>query len=260
MMRNTAAVQVNLDLGGNGHLDARWQLAHDLGPVLAASFANSPFDADGNATGWRSTRLAVWDAIDHCRTTPAHQPGLDARTAWTRYALDAPTMMIRVDDTRSAAIREPMPFARWMESGHELGWPTVDDFALHLTTLFPPVRPRGWLELRMIDALPDEWWPVAVAVTTALLDDADAATVAMAAVVGIRDRWLDAARHGLSTPELRLAADRCFVAAQEALPRVGADPGTCAATAAFYDRFVRRGRCPADDRLDQWTRLQAATV
>ena len=49
----------------------------------------------------------------------------------------------------------PLTFAEWIEDGHELGWPTLDDLDYHLTTLFPPVRPRGWLELRMIDALPD---------------------------------------------------------------------------------------------------------
>jgi glutamate--cysteine ligase len=96
--------------------------------MLAATFANSPFDSEGHATGFRSTRLAVWDAIDRGRTSPAYTPGLDARSAWTRYALDATTMMIRVDDTRSAALREPMPFGRWIAEGHELGWPTLDDF------------------------------------------------------------------------------------------------------------------------------------
>ena len=47
--------------------------------------------------------------------------------------------------------------------GHQLGYPTVDDLAYHLATLFPPVRPKGWLELRMIDAVPDPRWQVAVA-------------------------------------------------------------------------------------------------
>jgi glutamate--cysteine ligase len=260
MMRNTAAIQVNLDLGSRHDLEARWRRAHHLGPVLAAAFANSPFDAEGRVTGWRSTRLAVWDAIDHGRTASAYVPGADARTAWTRYALDASIMMLRLDDARSVAVRDPLPFAQWMDEGHELGWPTLDDFCHHLTTLFPPVRPRGWLELRMIDALPDDWWPVAVAVTTALLDDDAAADAAAHAVEGTSDRWIDAARYGLTHPDLRIAADRCFEVAGDALGRLGADRTTLDATAAFEDRFVKRGRCPADDRLDQWNQLQASTV
>ena len=55
MMRNTASVQVNLDLGAPElEVDVRWRRAHDLLPVLAAAFANSPFDVRG-----APTRLAV---------------------------------------------------------------------------------------------------------------------------------------------------------------------------------------------------------
>ncbi len=138
-----------------------------------------------------------------------------------------------------------------MEEGHELGYPTVEDFAYHLTTLFPPVRPRGWFELRMIDALPSPWWRVAVAVTTALLDDEEASDTA-AAIIDEGRRLRGAASHGLAHPELARHARGCFEAALSALPRLGADVTTIAATASFFERFVARGRCPADDLLDGW--------
>jgi len=136
-----------------------------------------------------------------------------------------------------------------MECGHELGWPTLDDFDYHLTTLFPPVRPRGWLELRMIDSLPDPWWRVAAAVATALLEDAAAGAAAREAVTraGVADHWRSAARHGLADPALRAAAQAVFPAALSGLGRLGADRATVAAAEAFHDRFVARGRCPADD-------------
>jgi glutamate--cysteine ligase len=258
MMRSTAAIQVNLDVGTPDDLETRWQRAHDLGPVLAAAFANSPFDTHGAPTGWHSSRLAVWHRIDPQRTAPAYVPGVDAARAWADYALAAPVMMVRVDDDHRVALTRPLTFADWIAGGHELGWPTVDDLELHLTTLFPPVRPRGWLELRMIDALPDEWWPVAVGVTAALIDEPEAAALAADAVAPVRDRWAVAARDALRDPALRAAADRCFSAALGALRRLDADPGTVAATATFYDRYVARGRCPADDRLDEWAELQAA--
>jgi glutamate--cysteine ligase len=255
MMRNTAAVQVNLDLGvTSADVDARWRRANELGPVLAAAFANSPFDATGRATGWRSARLAVWSAIDPCRTGPAHHAADTAAAAWAAYALDAPVMMIKVSDARSDALRDTLTFARWVEEGHELGWPTLDDFDYHLTTLFPPVRPRGWLELRMIDALPEEWWPVAVAVTTAMLDDPAASDTATRAVAPVRESWTAAARDALAVPALHVAASACFVAAFDAFDRLGVDRVTADATAAYYDRYVARGRCPADDRLEQAVR------
>ena len=260
MMRNTASIQVNLDIGREHEIETRWRHAHDLGPVLAAAFANSPLDASGRPTGWRSTRLAVWYAIDPERTSAAHLPGLDARSSWTRYALDAPVMMIRSDGATSTSLDVRMTFEEWIASGHRLGWPTVDDLDYHLTTLFPPVRPRGWLEFRMIDSLPDEWWPVAVAVAATLLDDAQAADAASRAIAPTRGCWIAAARDGLTDPALRTAADACFTAVLEALPRLGTDAETVAAAAAFHDRFVARGRCPADDLLRDWNTLQAATV
>jgi glutamate--cysteine ligase len=261
MMRHTAAIQVNLDLGAARDVDRRWRLAHDLGPMLAACFANSPFDTSGAPTGFRSTRLAVWAAIDPARTDPARRPSSECAAAdWTRYLLDAPVMMIWVDDECHPPDQGSMTFAQWVTDGHPLGWPTLDDVRYHLTTLFPPVRPRGWLELRMIDALPEEWWPVAVAVTTALLDDPDASACAERSVAPVSDEWRAASRDAICHPGLHAAAVECFGAALEALDRLPADDATAAATADYFDRYVRRGRCPADDQLDEWSQLRSAHV
>ncbi len=111
----------------------------------------------------------------------------------------------------------------------------------------------------MIDALPDQWWPVAVAVAATLLDDAEASASAARAVASTRGCWTAAARDGLTDPALRAAADACFTAVLEALPRLGTDVATIAATAAFHDRYVVRGRCPADDVLRDWNKLAAVT-
>lgn len=55
----------------------------------------------------------------------------------------------------------------------------------------------------------------------------------------------------MADPELREAAAACFAAALEALPRLGAATRVTDAVAAFRDRYVARGRCPADDLLDR---------
>jgi len=229
--------------------------------VLTASFANSPFDATGTPSGFRSTRAAVWNAIDPGRTASArHAPGSAARHDWARYVLDAPVMMVRVDETSSVVPLTAQSFEAWVLHGHALGWPTLDDLVYHTTTLFPPVRPRGWLELRMIDALPDEWWPVAVAVTVALLDDALAAECATAAAGPVRDRWDAAARDALHDHALADAARWCFDAALHAFGRLAVDPATIAAAERYAERFVHRSRCPADDLLDEWAGRPIAAV
>ena len=252
MMCATASLQVNVDAGSPGDQARRWRLAHHLGPVLVAAFANSPFSG-GAPSGWRSGRAAVWAAIDATRTRPV-EAGADPAAAWARYALAARVMLVRTARGGFRSLPTALSFARWLEEGHELGFPTLDDLDYHLGTLFPPVRPRGWLELRMIDALPDPWWRAAVAVVAAVLDDPGAAERAAPALEATADRWAAAARSGLDDPVLAAAARTCFAAAVEALPGCGADGATLDATREFDERFVRRGRCPADDLLDRWRR------
>jgi glutamate--cysteine ligase len=250
MMRSTAALQVNLDLGRGAEVERRWRAAHDVGPVLAAAFANSPIGDDG-PTGHRSTRLAVWAAIDGCRTRPPDLTG-DCRDAWADYALSANVMLVRASDECHVPVLAPLSFEEWIDDGHQLGWPTVDDLDYHLTTLFPPVRPRGWLELRMIDAVPAPWWRVAVAVSAVLVQHPRLLAEVAPALEPTVGRWDVAARDGLTDPAFAAAARACFEVAGAALPRAGADDATIAATDAFIDTYVSRGRCPADDRLDAW--------
>jgi glutamate--cysteine ligase len=249
MMSSTAALQVNIGLGEDaGTAQERWLLTHALGPTLVAMFANSPVRA-GRATGWKSARLATWWQIDPTRTAPVALGGGVATFA--SYALDARVMFIRESTDRYIPLNGPLSFTRWISDGHELGYPTIDDLDYHLTTLFPPVRPRGWLELRYLDALPDPWWRVAATVVAALLLDDSAKAAAFRASEGTEDLWLAAARWGLEHPALASAAMESAEAALEAAERVGADDDSVSALASYIDRYVARARCPADDRLLQ---------
>ncbi|MGW6903342.1 ergothioneine biosynthesis glutamate--cysteine ligase EgtA [Streptomyces sp. NPDC054940] len=263
MMCTSASVQVCLDAGyeepgplGHGR---RWWLAHQLGAVLVAVFANSPL-AGREPTGWLSTRQLLWMEIGAGRAGAPPLDG-DPRAAWARHVLDAPVMCVRRDGG-PWDVPDGLSFREWTRSGAPRT-PTHEDLDYHLTTLFPPVRPRGHLELRMIDAQPGEdGWIVPLAVATALFDDPEAAETAYRAVKPLAERalsrpaphnplWIDAARSGLADPELHEVAVECFTAALEALPRLGATTEVRDAVAAYYDRYVVRGRCPADDLLDE---------
>jgi glutamate--cysteine ligase len=250
MMCNTASIQLNVGLGRDrADMVRRWHRANALGPALTACFANSPF-TEGLPSGWQSTRLRSWWGIDATRTAPVPLD-IDPVSAWQRYALDADVMLIRRDDQTFVEVEPGFTFAQWLDRGHELGFPTLLDLDYHLTTLFPPVRPRGWFELRMFDALPTPFWHVAVAVATALIDD-DAGDAAIDASRGTHHLWVDAAQLGLAHPHLARAADDVFVLALDALPRVGADEATVNVATTYYERWVARRRSPADDLLDAW--------
>ena len=156
MMCNTASMQINVDIDGDVH-DA-WRAA-----TLAASLLGARFSEPG------PNRLDLWSRIDRSRTAPVI--GDDPADAWAAYALAARVMFIRRADDDCVAVLDGTTFGEWIERGHPLGWPTEADLTEHLTTLFPPVRPRGFLEVRTIDALDDARWPAAAEFAVSLLLD-----------------------------------------------------------------------------------------
>lgn len=253
MMTGTASVQVCVDAGTEADCAERWRLTHELGPVLVAAFANSPL-LEGRPTGWKSTRQLVWSRMDPSRTL-APPPSADPRDAWARYVLDAALLCVR----RSGGLPWDAParltFRGWLRGAGERP-ATLADLDYHRTTLFPPVRPHGHLELRMMDAQPAEGWRVPLALVSALLDDPVAADEARAALerlghAGSRaprsGLWRRAAALGMADPDLRRAALLCFAAAERSLARRGSELRT--PLVEFAERYPARGRCPADDQL-----------
>ena len=257
MMCSTASVQVNVEAAatrsGPGDAGDRWRLLHAIGPVLVAAFANSPRRC-GRRTGFKSTRQALWERLDPARTgIPPQRGSEDPASAWTRWALDAPLMLVRrVHDDWSAP--PGLSFRGWLRHGRaavpDRPPPTTDDLAYHLTTLFPQVRPRGHLEVRYLDAQPGCWWIVPTAVIAALLVDARAADRALAACVPAHGRWREAARLGMDDPVLARGATTLLTLAADSLR---SDPHTrrfAGHVEGYLQRWTLRGRSPADDPPD----------
>jgi glutamate--cysteine ligase len=145
MMRLTASLQIAVDLlpGRAGH--EQWLVANLAGPPLAAAFANSAVAA-GRPAGITGARTRIWQHTDLRRTgyDGRHLDLSDPVGGYAAFAAAAPRLPI------SAAERP----------------------AYHLSTLFPPVRPRGgYLEVRYLDAQPLWRIPEAVAVVASLVYD-----------------------------------------------------------------------------------------
>ena len=120
-------------------------------------------------------RQGTWQGIDHGRSDPVPQGRAHRGVGRLRpeRAGDA-----RARRRRAAARDRARPVRRVADGARcpSDRRPTLADLDYHLTTLFPPVRPRGYIEIRCIDALPDRWWPALVATLAAtLLDDPVAA-------------------------------------------------------------------------------------
>ena len=128
-----------------------------------------------------------------------------------------------------------VPFADWADGRAVLGGrrPTSADLDYHLTTLFPPVRPRRWLEIRYLDSVPDAVWPAVVFTLVTLLDDPVAADIAAEATESVATAWDQAARVGLGDRRLHAAATRCVQTAAERAP---AEPAGIDATVGAFGR------------------------
>ena len=220
MMSATAALQINLDAGpAAGHAD-RMRLLATLVPVLVALSATSPWLA-GHAAGWHSMRRRAWLGIDPGRTgaVAVAGPGGSPADAWASYVLAAPVMLDRLT---MAPVRSRTPFSAWLEGAATdpvlARRPTTADLDYHLSTLFPPVRPRGYVELRCLDALPARWWPALVALTVTLADDQLAADRAAELCEPLAGRERTAARQGLDDPEVWAAVRGCLEVALTRCP------------------------------------------
>ncbi|EKF21969.1 glutamate-cysteine ligase 2 family protein [Mycolicibacterium hassiacum DSM 44199] len=166
---------------------------------------------------------------------------------WARYALRAPVMLVRGASGTAEPVTTRVPLADWADGRVPLGdrRPTENDLDYHLTTLFPPVRPRRWLEIRYLDSVPDPLWPALAFTLVTLLDDPAAADIAAEATEPVATAWDRAARVGLTDRRLHASALRCVTAAAERAP---------AELAESMRRLVcsvEQGRCPADDFADR---------
>jgi glutamate--cysteine ligase len=256
MMRHTASLQINLDLGPEGVWQERWLLANLASPMMTASFACSPSDESV------CTRARAWQELDPTRSgfprLLVEGSGNDPRSEWAEAALEADVMIYRVSEDHFEPGCPGCRFDKWIRKGHpRWGWPTAEDLDYHLTTLFFEVRPRGFLELRAGEALPDRWRAVPVTLMAALLYDDAARAAALGLLTAHRtelpDIWRRAAIEGVRDPELRDLACRLWeigLSGARALPTgyIGADAITT--TEAFLEHFTARGRMPADDFLE----------
>jgi glutamate--cysteine ligase len=256
MMRHTASLQINLDLGPEGVWQERWLIANLVSPLMTASFASSP------GLGAVCSRARAWQELDPTRSgfprLLVEGSGDDPRGEWGQAALEADVMLYRVDGDHFEPGCPGCSFEKWVRHGHpRWGWPTADDLDYHLTTLFFEVRPRGFLELRAGEALPDRWRVVPVALTSALLYH-DAARTAALDLLGdhraeLPEIWRRAAIDGVRDPELRDLACKLWrigLDGARALPSGYVGNEDIATVEAYLERYTARGRMPTDEVLE----------
>jgi glutamate--cysteine ligase len=239
MMCSTAGLQICVDSGERDQFANRWAAVHALGPPLLATFANSRWHA-GRDTGMASAR---WQAVidtERARTfsTP---PSADPSATWARRMMDTPLMVVRRQHGPWDA-PEGLTFGDWVAGRGAAGLlspPTVADLDYHLTTMFTPVRPHGYLEVRYLDAQPGRRWLHPVALLAALLDRPSTVDQVLEICAPVADRWECAARFGLENDEIGAVARKIVDLGCAELTRTGLGGNTINEISESVQRLVR---------------------
>ncbi len=276
MMHQTGTVQANFDYASEADMVAKMRVAMAVTPLVSAIYANSSIGA-GKANGFESRRLHVWQHTDpdRCGLLPFVFEEDFGYEAWARWAFDVPMFFV-VRDGQYLAMGG-RSFRSLVEEGHEAGPATLADFDRHLTTLFPEVRLKRFIEVRGADAVPPNLTCSLPALWKGLLYDADARAGALALAgswsAAERQACLErVARGGLAArgPDGRPVVELCheLVALADAgLRRIGHAGRRDPDESSFLDPVraqLESGKSPGRALLDlwegEWTRSPARLI
>ena len=266
MMYRTCTVQTNLDFSSEADMVKKLRVSIALQPIATALFANSPF-TDGKPNGYLSFRSEIWRHTDNARAGMlpwVFEPGMSFER-WVDYALDVPMYFVKRGDTyidaSGLSFRDLMAGKLPALPGER---PTLSDWANHMSTTFPEVRLKRYLEMRGADSGPLPNLLALPALWVGLLYD----DVSLDAAWDIAKVWTAEQRQKLrdEVPKLGLAAKiggrTIFELAGEVLKLARAglerrkyyDYGGCDETRyldVLEDRLAR-GTTPAEELLAKY--------
>ncbi len=266
MMYRTCTVQTNLDFSSEADMVKKLRVSVALQPIATALFANSPF-TEGKPNGFLSFRSEVWRDTDNARSGMipwAFEDGMGFER-WVDYALDVPMYFVKRGDTyidvSGSSFRDFFAGKNEKIPGER---PTLSDWANHLSTIFPEVRLKRYLEMRGADGVPSDRLPALSAFWVGLLYDDSALNAAW----DIVKNWTAAERQALrdDVPKLGFKAkikDRylfeiakeCLLLAHGGLRRRGkldAHGRDESHHLEALDRILDSGKTPAEQMLDRF--------
>jgi glutamate--cysteine ligase len=266
MMYRTCTVQTNLDFSSEADMVKKLRVSVALQPVATALFANSPF-TEGKPNGFLSFRSQIWRDTDNARSGMipwAFEDGMGFER-WVDYALDVPMYFVkRGDEYIDVAGSSFRAFFEGRNNVLPGERPTLSDWANHLSTIFPEVRLKRYLEMRGADGVPWGRLPALPAFWVGLLyDDAS-----LNAAWDIVKYWNAQERQALRDDVPRLGfkarirdrylfeiARECLVLAhaglrrRECIDHLGRDESRHLDP---LDRILDAGRSPAEEMLEKF--------
>jgi glutamate--cysteine ligase len=266
MMFRTCTIQVNLDFKDEADMVRKMRVGLALQPVATALFANSPF-TDGKANGMQSARAHIWLDTDNDRAGALPQAFDDSfgYEAYVDWALDVPMYFIKrgstYHDVTGSSFRDLMAGTHPALPGEKA---TLSDWTNHLSTLFPDVRLKRYIEMRGADggpwaricALPALW--VGLLYDETVLAEAEALAMDMSAdereairqtvpVQGLKAPFRDGTVQDLARRMVALAKNG--LTARNRLNPSGNDETIFLSA---LEEVVETGRTPADVLLERY--------
>jgi glutamate--cysteine ligase len=242
-MFRTATVQANLDFSDEADMVRKLRVGLALQPLITALFANSPF-TDGRLNGFLSARSEIWRDTDNARAGMlpfAFEAGMGFER-YVDYALDVPMYFVKrgdvYHDVAGASFRDLLAGRLAALPGERA---TISDWANHLSTIFPEVRLKRYLEMRGADVGPADRICALSALMVGLYYD----SAALDAAFEIVRPWTAAQRQGLRDEAPRLALGATI--AGRSLAAVGRD--ILAAARAGLRRRARRDGAGRDEAI-----------
>ena len=263
MMKQTATVQANIDFSDERDAMLKFRTGMGLAPVLIGMFANSPI-CDGGLNGYRSFRQHIWTDTDRSRAGMlkfAFAPEASFEH-YVQYALDVPMyFIIRHHDYINMT---GMTFRQYMQHGHNGERATIEDWADHLTTLFPETRIKRYIEIRSVDSQPPELMVSLSALIKGAFYDADCLQAAWDLVKDWTwdermETYLDSHANALATRFRRYSlgdlAKELIAIAWHGLERQNLVNDLGENETIYLQPLkdlVAKGKCPADMLIDKW--------
>jgi glutamate--cysteine ligase len=267
MMHLTAGVQTNLDFSSERDVGRKMRVAALVSPIATACYANSAL-SEGRPNGFASFRAEIWRHTDPAR---CGFPSVIFEAAWlegnayrlyTEWALDVPMFFIRRDGrhVRMGGIT----FREYLDRRRPEFRPTLADWSLHLTALFPEVRLKRVIEIRDADAVPAGLVCSLPALWKGLLYDEQAMTEALARVghwtrTDVERLWAEVARSGLEARTtdgpLAKTAREIVAIARRGLDRIALRNRSGRSEAVYLDPLqdvVERGTSPGREVVRRW--------
>jgi glutamate--cysteine ligase len=227
MMLRTCTVQVNLDYPSEVACGERFSLAVKASSILTAIFANSPH-VEGKSSGYRTWRSRVWQEVDpvRCGLPELAFSGSFSFERYVDWALATPMFFVKRDGEYHPYHKT---FAEYLRDGfvdpqgfrHQA---TKEDWQTHLSTLFPEVRLKPFLEIRGADAGRAEYLDALPALCKGLFYDDESMAEARELIgepsyESAMQRWEEARREGLKSPHIRSLAQRLVALSKAGLER-----------------------------------------